>query len=135
EATSHKIRGGRAPPAGTPSRPPRSDGRNSQMRPTLIAVIALAAANAQHLEPNTIANLSFADIAQPRRGEWPTYDGTLSGNRFSPLDQVNATTIQRLAPKWMFTIPGAPRPLQTTPLVVGGVMYVTSVNEAYALDA
>jgi alcohol dehydrogenase (cytochrome c) len=105
------------------------------MRSTLIALIALAAANAQHLDPNTNASLPFADIAQPKPGEWPTYDGTLSGNRFSPLDQINAATIQRLAPKWMFTIQGAPRPLQMTPLVVGGVMYVTSVNEAYALDA
>src|SRR5256885_17130134 len=35
----------------------------------------------------------------------------------------------------MFTIEKAPRALQTTPLVVDGVMYVTSVNEAYALDA
>jgi len=78
---------------------------------------------------------SFAEIASPRRGEWPTYHGTLSGNRFSPLDQINAATIHRLAPKWMFTIQGAPRPLQMTPLVVDGVMYVTSVNEAYALDA
>jgi len=77
----------------------------------------------------------FAEIASPARGEWPTYHGSLSGNRFSPLDQINAATIHRLAPKWMFTIQGAPRPLQMTPLVVAGVMYVTSVNEAYALDA
>jgi glucose dehydrogenase len=35
----------------------------------------------------------------------------------------------------MFTIQGAPRALQMTPVVVDGVMYVTSVNEAYALDA
>ena len=35
----------------------------------------------------------------------------------------------------MFTIPAAPSALQVTPVVVDGVMYVTSVNEAYALDA
>jgi len=35
----------------------------------------------------------------------------------------------------MFTIPAAPRALEMTPVVVDGVMYVTSVNEAYALDA
>jgi alcohol dehydrogenase (cytochrome c) len=43
--------------------------------------------------------------------------------------------VQRLAPKWTFPIQGAPRALQVTPVVVDGVMYVTSVNEAYALDA
>ena len=79
--------------------------------------------------------VSFADVARPRPGEWPTYHGNLSGNRFSPLDQINAKTIHGLAPKWMFTIQAAPRALQTTPVVVGSVMYVTSVNEAYALDA
>jgi alcohol dehydrogenase (cytochrome c) len=35
----------------------------------------------------------------------------------------------------MFPIPGAPRALEGTPIVVDGVMYVTNVNEAYALDA
>jgi glucose dehydrogenase len=35
----------------------------------------------------------------------------------------------------MFTIPGTPRDLQVTPVVAGGVMYVTTVNEAFALDA
>jgi len=35
----------------------------------------------------------------------------------------------------MFTLPGVRRSLQGTPIVVDGVMYVTSVNEAYALDA
>ena len=77
----------------------------------------------------------FEDIAQPKPGTWPTYDGNQSGNRFSPLDQINTTNVQHLAPKWMFTISGAPRALQVTPLVVDGVMYVTSVNEAYGLDA
>jgi alcohol dehydrogenase (cytochrome c) len=66
---------------------------------------------------------------------WPTYDGNLSGNRFSPLDQIQASNVNRLAPKWMFTLPGVRRALQVTPVVVDGVMYVASVNEAYALDA
>src|SRR5262249_16815805 len=73
--------------------------------------------------------------ARPRAGAWPTYHGSPSGNRFSPLDQINTATVHRLAPIWMFTVHGAPRPLQVTPLVVDDVMYVTSVNEAYALDA
>ncbi len=43
--------------------------------------------------------------------------------------------MNRLAPKWMFTLAGAQRSLEVTPVVVDGVMYVTAVNEAYALDA
>lgn len=77
----------------------------------------------------------FEEVAHPKPGEWPTYDGRLSGNRFSALDQIDTGNAARLAPKWMFPIPNAPRALEVTPVVVDGVMYVTSVNEAYALDA
>ncbi len=79
--------------------------------------------------------IPFVDVAQPKRGTWPTYHGHLNGNRFSPLDQINGGNVQHLAPAWMFTIHDAPRDLQVTPVVAGGVMYVTSVNEAFALDA
>jgi alcohol dehydrogenase (cytochrome c) len=68
-------------------------------------------------------------------GDWPTYHGNPSGNRFSPLAQIHTGNVEKLAPQWMFTMQGAPGPLQTTPVVVDGVMYVTAVNEARALDA
>jgi alcohol dehydrogenase (cytochrome c) len=97
-----------------------------------MVLIALAVARASAPLDQSIP---FADVAQPRPGAWPTYHGSLSGNRFSPLDQIAPATIHSLAPKWMFTIQGTPRALQTTPVVVDGVMYVTSVNEAFALDA
>ncbi len=89
---------------------------------------------ATHSRAQTTA-IPFEDIARPKPGTWPTYDGNLSGNRFSPLNQINTSNVQKLAPKWMFTIQDAPRALQVTPIVVDGVMYVTSVNEAVALDA
>ena len=66
--------------------------------------------------------------------DWPTYHGQLGGNRFSALDEINRGTVGRLSPRWMFSLPGASR-LEVTPLVIDGVMYVTSVNECYALDA
>jgi PQQ-dependent dehydrogenase (methanol/ethanol family) len=78
--------------------------------------------------------VSFTDLATPRPGDWPTYHGVLGGNRHSALDQINASNIASLAPRWSFTI-GNSRKLEMTPVVVDGVMYVTSVNEAFALDA
>ena len=66
--------------------------------------------------------------------DWPTYHGALHGNRYSPVDQINRTTVERLAPAWIFTFSEASR-LEVTPIVVDGVMYVTAVNECYALDA
>jgi alcohol dehydrogenase (cytochrome c) len=90
---------------------------------------------AQQAQPEK--GIAFADIAKPREGEWPTYHGNLSGNRHSPLRQIDTTNVTQLAPKWIFSIPGggSQRPLQTTPVVVDGLMYVTAVNQVWALDA
>ena len=77
----------------------------------------------------------FAEIARPKAGEWPTYHGLLSGNRHSSLDQINTTNVARLAPAWTFQVPAARSTLQVTPVVVGGLMYVTAVNAVWALDA
>jgi alcohol dehydrogenase (cytochrome c) len=78
--------------------------------------------------------ITFADIAHPRTGEWPSYNGQLSGNRHSSLDQINVGNVAELVQKWTLPIGGS-RALQVTPLVVDGVMYVTAVNEARAVDA
>ena len=66
--------------------------------------------------------------------DWPTYHGDVSGNRYSALAQINTSNVQRLAPKWVFNVPGAAR-MEGTPIVVGGLMYVTIANECWALDA
>ncbi len=85
--------------------------------------------------PQSPSGLPFSDIVRPKPGEWPTYHGQLSGNRHSPLTGINTTNVARLAPKWMFPLPGAQRALQVTPVVAGGLMFVSAVNEAWALDA
>jgi PQQ-dependent dehydrogenase (methanol/ethanol family) len=72
-------------------------------------------------------------ILHPQPGEWPTYNGNVNGNRYSPLDQVNARNASRLSMQWMYTIPYFG--LETTPLVSDGVMYVTGPNQVHALDA
>jgi PQQ-dependent dehydrogenase (methanol/ethanol family) len=79
--------------------------------------------------------MRFAEIARPKAGEWPTYHGLLSGNRHSSLDQINTTNVAQLAPAWTFQVPEARGTLQVTPVVVGGLMYVTAVNAVWALDA
>jgi alcohol dehydrogenase (cytochrome c) len=68
------------------------------------------------------------------KADWLNYDGSLTGNRFSPLEQINAASIKRLGPAWMFPLLSSPR-LEVTPTVVDGIMYVGGWNEWYALDA
>ena len=95
--------------------------------PAIVLALAVTAALAAQ-------GIYSASLLKPARDTWPTYHGQMSGNRFSPLSQINTGNVSQLAPKWMFTLQNAPR-LQVTPVVVGGVMYVTSANEAWALDA
>ena len=79
------------------------------------------------------ASVTWDNIAKPIPGDWPTYNGVLGGNRYSNLTQITSSNVRSLAPKWSFPIGG--NALQTTPVVVGGVLYATSVNAVYALDA
>jgi alcohol dehydrogenase (cytochrome c) len=65
---------------------------------------------------------------------WNTYNGDIGGNRYTTLTQINKTNVNRVAPRWSFTLPEV-SPLQGTPLVVDGLMYVTAANLCYALDA
>ena len=66
--------------------------------------------------------------------DWPGYNGDPGGNRYTTLAQITKANVARLGPKWIFTLPNAAR-LQVTPVVVGGIMYVSVANECYALDA
>jgi PQQ-dependent dehydrogenase (methanol/ethanol family) len=71
-------------------------------------------------------------ISHPREGDWPTYNGTLDGNRHSNLNQVNLKNVSKLHLQWTYSIPFFG--LETTPVVVDGVMYVTGNNQVYALS-
>jgi alcohol dehydrogenase (cytochrome c) len=66
--------------------------------------------------------------------DWPGYHGSPSGNRYTTIDQVKPANVAKLAPKWFFNLPNT-SPSETTPVVVEGIMYVSSGNECYALDA
>jgi alcohol dehydrogenase (cytochrome c) len=79
-------------------------------------------------------NVSFDDVAHPKPGEWPSYHGQLSGNRHSDLRAIDKDNVKDLAMRWLFSVPGSER-LEVTPIVVDGVMYVTTANQCFALDA
>ncbi len=76
---------------------------------------------------------SFDAIAHPKAGDWPSYHGDIGGNRHSPLTQINAANVKDLALQWVFPINHFV--VQSTPVVVDGVMFVTGPNHVFALDA
>ena len=62
--------------------------------------------------------ISWSRIAHPADGEWPTYNGQLSGNRYSSLAQIKLGTVRDLAPAWSFPADSGPA-LEPTPVVAG----------------
>ena len=81
--------------------------------------------------------------AQPstKNGEWPHYTADVRGNRYSPLDQINASNFNKLEIAWRYKTDNlGPRPeykLEGTPLMVKGVLYTTggTRRSVIALDA
>ena len=58
-------------------------------------------------------------------GQWPMYSGSYSSHRFSPLKQIATDNVAKLRPAWVYQPPGTGS-VESTPVVVNGIMYVTS---------
>lgn len=70
------------------------------------------------------------------RADWPHYGGTHAAWRYSELDQINTDNVSRLVPAWIFQTGDYTDGLQVTPIVVDGVMYIsTNNNHVIALNA
>jgi len=91
-----------------------------------------------------IALSTATDAQGPTRttlGEWPTYGSDLGHTRYAALDQINAQNFSTLQVAWRFkTDHLGPRPefnLQSTPLMVNGILYSTAGTRraVVALDA
>jgi quinoprotein glucose dehydrogenase len=70
--------------------------------------------------------------------DWPYVGGDAGRSRFSPLTQINKRTVARLKPVWEFACGDAYKgsTIECTPIIVGGVMYLTTVKlKIVALDA
>jgi alcohol dehydrogenase (cytochrome c) len=73
-------------------------------------------------------------LTQPVGANWTSYNGDYTGRRFSSLQEVNVSNVAQLRAAWVFH-PGNSQRLEVTPVVVRGMMYVTSANDVFALDA
>ena len=80
-----------------------------------------------------VANSRPVTWGDPKPGDWLTYNGNVSGNRYSPLNEITRANVASLKLKWVFPI--SYFGLETTPLAADGVLYVTGPNQVFALDA
>ncbi|HZS50264.1 MAG TPA: PQQ-binding-like beta-propeller repeat protein [Bryobacterales bacterium] len=76
---------------------------------------------------------AMESVLRPPPGDWPTYNGDIRGNRHSALRQITTENANRLQLQWTYTLPYIG--LEMTPVVSGGVMYVSAPNRICALDS
>lgn len=102
-----------------------------------------------HLGPLIVFAILFpllVSVNAEQTGEWHAYASDKASTKYSPLDQVNADNVNDLQIVWrQSTIPDAvrqgntmqaPGGSQNTPLMAGGLLYVsTSLGTVAALDA
>ncbi len=87
--------------------------------------------------PPRFGNVDDARLLRAAREpqDWLTYGGSWDERRYSTLDQINTATVKQLGPAWSFDF-DTTQGEESTPLVVDGVMYVsTAWSKVYALDA
>lgn len=77
---------------------------------------------------------SDSELTAVADGEWPAYNRTLDGQRYSPLGQITAANAKNLQVKCVFQV-GKTGAFQTGPVVYKGVMYITTPRNTYALKA
>ena len=65
---------------------------------------------------------------------WLSYHGDYSGQRFTRLNQIKPSNVGNLKTQWVFHVRDV-SDMEVTPVVSGGVMFVSAANDAYALDA
>jgi quinoprotein glucose dehydrogenase len=72
--------------------------------------------------------------AQPDASQWPGWGNGPSFERFSPADQINASTVAQLRPAWKYVLPQKGT-WEITPIVVNGTMFIQDMQgTAIALD-
>ena len=104
-----------------------------------LAPAATWIALAQAPQPRKVDDAALKNAAQTGE-EWITYNLGWSEQRFSRLDQINASNVNRLGLAWYSDIPAAPGNPQNrqeaTPLVYNGAVYsITPWSVVYAVDA
>jgi len=100
------------------------------------AAAALLAASGLTQHPASAQTARRATESQPATApaapgsEWRYYAGDLHSTKYSPLDQINAGNVKNLQVAWRWKSynfgPRMEANMETTPLMIGGVLYFTA---------
>ena len=101
-----------------------------------LAVFAFAVNSpAYAAKPPAAVDAKRLIAADAEPGNWMSHGRTYSEQRFSPLEQINDSNVSRLGLAWAHKFDDE-RGVETTPIVVDGVMYSTGPwSKVVALNA
>jgi alcohol dehydrogenase (cytochrome c) len=104
----------------------------------LLAVVSLAGCGGADTEPQHAASAAPATpppaASSVPAGDWPSYNRTLAGDRFSPLTEIDRGNVAQLRAICTYTLPEVSA-MQAGPIVIDGSMYFTTERGSYAIDA
>lgn len=101
-------------------------------RKSLLAVIATAALSTVVLAQG---GLDPAALLKFSPDSWPTYNGDYSGRRYSPIEHITTTNVKALSLAWIYQTTGNTFAVKATPLLINGVLYLSTQDHGYAIDA
>lgn len=82
------------------------------------------------------APVSAAEDPKASHREWQIYHGDYGGTHYSELDQISRTNVKRLQVAWTWRTGDVGTTIECNPIIVDGVMYVTTPRlHAAALEA
>jgi alcohol dehydrogenase (cytochrome c) len=110
-----------------------------KMRRRTLAVLVLIATGILFLLAKSSSAQRQSDLGpQSQRGatgaDWPSHYGTNLAWRYSNLFQINTANVKRLLPAWNFQTGDYQVGLQSTPIVIDGVLYLSAMDDVFALD-
>src|SRR5882762_1217929 len=73
-------------------------------------------------------------LLKPPKDSWPGYHGDYSGKRHSALTQITPQNVGSLSLSWAFQT-GASTQIKASPILVDGVIYFSTPDNVYAVDA
>jgi alcohol dehydrogenase (cytochrome c) len=85
--------------------------------------------------PHLYASPEMLQSAEANSTDFLMANASYAQTRYYPNTQINTTNVAELKPAWTFHV-DLTETLETTPIVVNGVMFVTTAfDHVYALDA
>jgi alcohol dehydrogenase (cytochrome c) len=91
-----------------------------------LALAFAASILAQSIDPSA--------LLKPAADSWPTYHGDYTGQRHSKLTQITPANVHQLTLAWAFQTNQPPQ-IKATPILVNGVIYLTTPDNVWAIDA